>query len=129
LWNALPFAFQASIFTERLRTAFDAADRLRASAVMVNDHTAFRFRKLSEKERLPALFNNVLMRSKRARSIPSKERRYQSFWANDELTKKIPLPSRERHAMSQPRLLRILIPRCGGSNPPAPASTQLTYCF
>jgi acyl-CoA reductase-like NAD-dependent aldehyde dehydrogenase len=40
--NALPFAFQASIFTEDLRTAFDAAERLDASAVMVNDHTAFR---------------------------------------------------------------------------------------
>jgi acyl-CoA reductase-like NAD-dependent aldehyde dehydrogenase len=35
-------AFQASIFTEDLRTAFDAAERLAASAVMVNDHTAFR---------------------------------------------------------------------------------------
>ena len=34
-------AFQASIFTEDLRTAFDAAERLAASAVMVNDHTAF----------------------------------------------------------------------------------------
>ncbi len=40
--NALPFAFQSSIFTEDLRTAFDAAERLAAAAVMVNDHTAFR---------------------------------------------------------------------------------------
>ena len=40
--NALPMAFQSSIFTEDLRTAMDAAERLAASAVMVNDHTAFR---------------------------------------------------------------------------------------
>jgi len=40
--NALPMAFQSSIFTEDLRTALDAAERLAASAVMVNDHTAFR---------------------------------------------------------------------------------------
>jgi acyl-CoA reductase-like NAD-dependent aldehyde dehydrogenase len=40
--NALPLAFQASIFTEDLRTAWNAAERLAASAVMVNDHTAFR---------------------------------------------------------------------------------------
>jgi acyl-CoA reductase-like NAD-dependent aldehyde dehydrogenase len=40
--NALPTAFQSSIFTEDLRTAFDAAERLDASAVLVNDHTAFR---------------------------------------------------------------------------------------
>jgi acyl-CoA reductase-like NAD-dependent aldehyde dehydrogenase len=40
--NALPMAFQASIFTEDLRTALDAAERLDASAVMINDHTAFR---------------------------------------------------------------------------------------
>lgn len=40
--NALPVAFQASVFTEGLRTAFDLAERLAASAVMVNDHTAFR---------------------------------------------------------------------------------------
>ncbi|HLY56310.1 MAG TPA: aldehyde dehydrogenase family protein [Stellaceae bacterium] len=40
--NSLPWAFQASIFTEDLRNAFDAAERLAASAVMVNDHTAFR---------------------------------------------------------------------------------------
>jgi acyl-CoA reductase-like NAD-dependent aldehyde dehydrogenase len=40
--NSLPLAFHASIFTEDLRTAFDAVERLTASAVMVNDHTAFR---------------------------------------------------------------------------------------
>ena len=40
--NSLPVAFQASIFTEDLRTAFHAAEHLDASAVMVNDHTAFR---------------------------------------------------------------------------------------
>jgi acyl-CoA reductase-like NAD-dependent aldehyde dehydrogenase len=40
--NSLPVAFQASVFTEDLRTAFDVAERLDASAVMVNDHTAFR---------------------------------------------------------------------------------------
>lgn len=40
--NSLPWSFQASVFTEDLRTAFDAAERLAASAVMVNDHTAFR---------------------------------------------------------------------------------------
>jgi acyl-CoA reductase-like NAD-dependent aldehyde dehydrogenase len=40
--NALPLAFQASIFTEDLRTAFATAERLAASAVMVNDHSAFR---------------------------------------------------------------------------------------
>jgi acyl-CoA reductase-like NAD-dependent aldehyde dehydrogenase len=40
--NSLPVAFQASIFTEDLRTAFDTAERLAASAVMVNDDTAFR---------------------------------------------------------------------------------------
>jgi acyl-CoA reductase-like NAD-dependent aldehyde dehydrogenase len=40
--NALPVAFQSSIFTENLRTALYTAERLAASAVMVNDHTAFR---------------------------------------------------------------------------------------
>jgi acyl-CoA reductase-like NAD-dependent aldehyde dehydrogenase len=40
--NALPYAFQASIFTRDLRTAFDAAERLAGSTVLVNDHTAFR---------------------------------------------------------------------------------------
>ena len=40
--NALPFAFQASLFTRDLDTALRASRRLDASAVMVNDHTAFR---------------------------------------------------------------------------------------
>jgi acyl-CoA reductase-like NAD-dependent aldehyde dehydrogenase len=40
--NSLPWAFQAGIFTQELRTAFAAAERLAASAVMINDHTAFR---------------------------------------------------------------------------------------
>ena len=40
--NSLPMAFQASIFAEDIGTAFDAAERIDASAVMVNDHTAFR---------------------------------------------------------------------------------------
>ncbi len=40
--NALPFAFQAAVFTEDLRFALHAAARLHAAAVMVNDHTAFR---------------------------------------------------------------------------------------
>lgn len=40
--NSLPVAFQSSIFTRDLETALDAAERLDASAVMINDHTAFR---------------------------------------------------------------------------------------
>jgi acyl-CoA reductase-like NAD-dependent aldehyde dehydrogenase len=40
--NSLPVAFQASIFANDLRVAFKAAERLDASAVMVNDHSAFR---------------------------------------------------------------------------------------
>jgi acyl-CoA reductase-like NAD-dependent aldehyde dehydrogenase len=40
--NALPMAFQASVFAENLRAALDAAERLAASAVMINNHTAFR---------------------------------------------------------------------------------------
>jgi len=40
--NSLPVAFQASIFTCDLDVALDAAERLDASAVMVNDHSAFR---------------------------------------------------------------------------------------
>jgi len=40
--NALPVAFQSSVFTEDLRTALSVAERLDASAVMINDHTAFR---------------------------------------------------------------------------------------
>lgn len=40
--NALPYAFQASIFTKDLDTALDSVNQLNATAVMVNDHTAFR---------------------------------------------------------------------------------------
>ncbi|GMQ96395.1 MAG: aldehyde dehydrogenase family protein [Gammaproteobacteria bacterium] len=40
--NALPFAFQAAVFTSNIDTAMHAYRRLDASAVMVNDHTAFR---------------------------------------------------------------------------------------
>lgn len=40
--NALPFSFQAAVFTTSLDTALRAYKHLEASAVMVNDHTAFR---------------------------------------------------------------------------------------
>jgi acyl-CoA reductase-like NAD-dependent aldehyde dehydrogenase len=40
--NSLPLAFQSSIFTQDLGAAFRAAERFDASAVMINDHTAFR---------------------------------------------------------------------------------------
>jgi len=40
--NGLTFAFQAAVFTRDIDFAFSAADRLAASAVMINDHTAFR---------------------------------------------------------------------------------------
>lgn len=40
--NALPYAFQAAVFTRDLGFALRAATRLDASAVMINDHTAFR---------------------------------------------------------------------------------------
>ena len=40
--NSLSVAFQASIFTREIGTALRAAERLDASAVIVNDHTAFR---------------------------------------------------------------------------------------
>jgi len=40
--NSLPYAFQASVFTRDLDTALRASRRLDASAVMVNEHTAFR---------------------------------------------------------------------------------------
>ena len=42
LANALPVAFQASVFTRDLDQALYVAKRLDASAVMINDHTAFR---------------------------------------------------------------------------------------
>ncbi len=40
--NSLPVAFQAAVFTRALDTALRCYQRLDASAVMVNDHTAFR---------------------------------------------------------------------------------------
>jgi len=40
--NALPTAFQASIFAQDIDIALRAANRLDASAVMINDATAFR---------------------------------------------------------------------------------------
>jgi acyl-CoA reductase-like NAD-dependent aldehyde dehydrogenase len=40
--NALPTAFQAAVFTRDLATALRAYSRLAGSAIMVNDHTAFR---------------------------------------------------------------------------------------
>ena len=40
--NALPYAFQASVFTKDLDTAMRGFNRLDAAAVMINEHTAFR---------------------------------------------------------------------------------------
>ncbi|MEM7441815.1 MAG: aldehyde dehydrogenase family protein [Pseudomonadota bacterium] len=40
--NALPVAFQAAVFTQNIDRALKTADRLDASAVMINDHSAFR---------------------------------------------------------------------------------------
>ncbi|MCY1643195.1 aldehyde dehydrogenase family protein [Methylorubrum sp. SL192] len=40
--NALPFAFQASVFAQDVGVALRAAERLDAAAVMINDATAFR---------------------------------------------------------------------------------------
>ncbi|MBF0381282.1 MAG: aldehyde dehydrogenase family protein [Magnetococcales bacterium] len=40
--NSLPFAFQASVFTKNLDVAMESIRELDATAVMVNDHTAFR---------------------------------------------------------------------------------------
>ncbi len=40
--NALPYSFQAAVFTRAIATALRATSRLDAAAVMVNDHTAFR---------------------------------------------------------------------------------------
>jgi len=40
--NALPVAFQASIYTNDLADVIETSNRLNATAVMVNDHTAFR---------------------------------------------------------------------------------------
>jgi acyl-CoA reductase-like NAD-dependent aldehyde dehydrogenase len=40
--NGLDVAFQASVFSENINTAMYVSDRLDASAVMINEHTAFR---------------------------------------------------------------------------------------
>ncbi|MDR3419073.1 MAG: aldehyde dehydrogenase family protein [Nevskia sp.] len=40
--NSLPVSFQAAVFTKNIDTALRCYQRLDASAVMVNDHTAFR---------------------------------------------------------------------------------------
>jgi len=40
--NGPEVCFQSAIFTKEIDTAFDAAKRLNALAVMINDHTAFR---------------------------------------------------------------------------------------
>jgi acyl-CoA reductase-like NAD-dependent aldehyde dehydrogenase len=40
--NSLPVSFQAAVFTRSIDTALRCYQRLDASAVMVNDHTAFR---------------------------------------------------------------------------------------
>ena len=40
--NALPFAFQASVFSTDIGPIMRAAQRLDASTVLINDHTAFR---------------------------------------------------------------------------------------
>ncbi|MCH6574035.1 MAG: aldehyde dehydrogenase family protein [Bacteroidetes bacterium] len=40
--NSLPYAFQAAVFTNNLDTTLDTVKKLNATAVMVNDHTAFR---------------------------------------------------------------------------------------
>ena len=40
--NSLPYAFQAAVFTRDIDTALHAYKHLDASAVMVNEHTAFR---------------------------------------------------------------------------------------
>jgi acyl-CoA reductase-like NAD-dependent aldehyde dehydrogenase len=40
--NSLPWAFQAAVFTKDMSTAMHVSHHLDASAVMINDHTAFR---------------------------------------------------------------------------------------
>lgn len=40
--NSLPFAFQSAVFTRSIDTALRVYKQMDASAVMVNDHTAFR---------------------------------------------------------------------------------------
>lgn len=40
--NSLPFSFQAAVFSQSIDTILDVVKKLNATAVMVNDHTAFR---------------------------------------------------------------------------------------
>jgi acyl-CoA reductase-like NAD-dependent aldehyde dehydrogenase len=40
--NSLDFAFQASVFSNDYAEIMDAIDRLDGSAIMVNEHSAFR---------------------------------------------------------------------------------------
>ncbi len=40
--NSIPFSFQAAVFTNDYNTAMEASHRLKAMAVIVNDHSAFR---------------------------------------------------------------------------------------
>ncbi len=40
--NSVPFTFQASVFTKNIDVALDCVGRLKGTAVMVNEHTAFR---------------------------------------------------------------------------------------
>jgi acyl-CoA reductase-like NAD-dependent aldehyde dehydrogenase len=40
--NSLRYAFQAAVFTKDIDTALETAQKLNASAVMINDNTAFR---------------------------------------------------------------------------------------
>ena len=40
--NGVPFSFQSAVFTQNLETALRVYARINGSAVMVNDHTAFR---------------------------------------------------------------------------------------
>jgi len=40
--NQLPYAFQAAIFSTNINDALNGAKQLNATAVMLNDHTAFR---------------------------------------------------------------------------------------
>ena len=40
--NSVPWAFQAAVFTQNLKTAEFTSSRLNASTVMLNEHTAFR---------------------------------------------------------------------------------------
>ena len=40
--NSLPFAFQSAVYTKNIDTALKCSEELKASSVMINDHTAFR---------------------------------------------------------------------------------------